>query len=58
MDITKAVNNAISAYTKAQSFNGQLVTKQTAANAVTKLFHNTKLSLIAELGVPYIPKDV
>lgn len=58
MDITKAVNNAISAYNKAQSFNGQLETRQTAASAVTRLFHSTRLSTIAEIGVPYIPKDV
>lgn len=58
LDITASVIKAIEVFNSSSSYNSGLENAKKAAYEVTDLFRNTRLSIIVQTGIPFIPENV
>ena len=58
LDITKSVIKAIEVFNGSSSYNSGLENAEKAAHEVTYLFRSTRLTIIVQTGIPFIPDHV
>lgn len=58
LDITKSVIKAIEVFNSSSSYNSGLENAEKAAGEVTHLFRSTRLTIIVQTGIPFIPAHV